>query len=67
MERDDVVRLKSLVAQLPETHREVLELFADGLGGPEMAARLGVSPAAARQRLARALFALREASGASRP
>ena len=65
MERDDVVRLKSIVARLPDTHREVLELFAEGVSGPAMAERLGVTPVAARQRLARALFALREASGAS--
>ena len=64
MERDDVIRLKSIVARLPDTHRDVLEMFAQGVSGPAMAERLGITQVAARQRLARALFALREASGA---
>jgi RNA polymerase sigma-70 factor (ECF subfamily) len=65
---DDVVadRLDALsyLSRLPVNQRNILELrYRDNLDHSEIAARLGLSPGAARVRLCRALAALKEIAG----
>jgi RNA polymerase sigma-70 factor, ECF subfamily len=55
------VTLRGLVAALPATTREMFAMhFADGLGYREIGEACGVSEAAVKQRMARALRELRE-------
>lgn len=52
--------LADLLAALPDHEREVLRLrFAEGLEGPEVAARLGIAEGTVKSRTARALERLR--------
>lgn len=53
IEAEDAARLIALVAALPPATRAVLELAMQGFGAAEIAGLLGITPAAARQRLAR--------------
>lgn len=53
IEAEDAARLVSLVAELPPAARAVLELAMQGFETAEIAGLLGVTQAAARQRLAR--------------
>jgi RNA polymerase sigma-70 factor, ECF subfamily len=55
--------VRGQVAALPAEARQLLALrYGDGLGHREIAALLGLSPAAVRQRLSRALRSLRHSS-----
>lgn len=53
IEAEDAARLVSLVAELPPATRAVLELAMQGFETAEIAGLLGVTQAAARQRLVR--------------
>lgn len=53
IEAEDAARLVSLVAELPPATRAVLELTMQGFAPAEVAGLLGVTQAAARQRLVR--------------
>ena len=53
IEAEDAARLVSLVAELPPATRAVLELAMQGFETAEIAGLLGITPAAARQRLVR--------------
>jgi RNA polymerase sigma-70 factor, ECF subfamily len=60
-----MVVLRGLVAELPAVTREMIGMhFADGLGYREIAEACGVSEAAVKQRMARALRELRERAAA---
>ena len=53
--------LRAAIAQLPETYREAITLYyMDGRNCVGVADSLGISPAAARQRLVRARLMLHE-------
>jgi len=53
--------VQAVLAELPTETRKLLEArFSDGLDGPALAARLGISHGAARVRLCRALQQFRE-------
>ncbi len=59
--REIVGRLDDEVLRLPNASRDVIVLrFYDGLGGDELAEKLRCSPAAARQRVSRAVAMLRD-------
>jgi len=61
-QREERERLLARLSRLPEAHRQVLELrFLLGMDYTGVADVLGVSTTAARQRVARALAALRRA------
>ena len=62
-EQEDVVI--ALIAALPPRQRRVFALHYEGWSTAEIAAALGIRPAAARQNLARARAALRQAITAS--
>lgn len=53
IEAEDAARLVSLVAELPPATRAVLELAMQGFAPVEIAGLLGITQAAARQRLVR--------------
>lgn len=58
---EDRERLRTALDELPPEARAVVSLrYLEGLQAPEIAAELGISPEAVRQRLSRALRALRE-------
>jgi RNA polymerase sigma-70 factor (ECF subfamily) len=60
-----MLMLRGLVAELPHVTREMIGMhFADGLGYREIAGACGVSEAAVKQRMARALRELRERAAA---
>lgn len=60
MAHEDRARLRRAIDALPEIHRTALELRLSGLDNEQMAARLGISAEALRQRLSRAVRALQE-------
>lgn len=64
--REAVGRVQAAVSLLPERHREVLQLLADGLSHAEVAATLGIRVGAARVRAHRARAALRSSVGGGR-
>jgi RNA polymerase sigma-70 factor, ECF subfamily len=56
-----------LICRLPEAYRETLVLrFVEGMTGPEIAARTGLTPASVRVNLHRGMKLLREKIGAVR-
>lgn len=58
---EELEALREALAKLPGETRELFGLrYGDGLRAPEIAALLGLSDAAVRQRLSRALHALQE-------
>ena len=62
---DDAVVLRSLIAGLPTTQRDAIQLrFAAGLTAREIGGVLGISEAAAQKQVERGLQALKEAYGA---
>jgi len=64
----DPAKLEEAIARLPEGERRVLLLGASqGLSTDEIAARLGISPRAAKRRLARALRRLDRRLEGDRP
>ena len=57
-----------LIRQLPEAYRETLVLrFVEGMTGPEIATRTGLTPASVRVNLHRGVKLLREKMGISPP
>lgn len=52
--KEDVVRLQESVDKLPKGERDAVRLAMEGLSNEEIAAKLGISNEAARQRLSRA-------------
>ncbi len=57
-----------LIRQLPEAYRETLVLrFVEGMTGPEIATRTGLTPASVRVNLHRGVKLLREKMGLSAP
>lgn len=60
---DEVVWLRTLLARLPAKYADVVRLRLEGLAFDAIGRRLGIQEAAARQRYARVLQALRERSG----
>lgn len=66
--RDMLERALRTIAELPQSLREPLILSAaEGLSAPEVAERLQISAAAARQRISRARKRLRECRGVASP
>jgi RNA polymerase sigma-70 factor, ECF subfamily len=61
--REAVGRVQAAVSRLPDRHRLVLQLLADGLSHAEVAASLGIRVGAARVRAHRAREALRASVG----
>jgi len=62
--REDKQRLGDLLLQLPEEHQEIIRLVhEERLPHAEVASRLGISEAAARKRLSRAMSRLRQQMG----
>ena len=60
-ERAEAHRLLAIVRSLPDAYRETLVLrLVEGLTGPEIAARTGLTPASVRVNLHRGLKLLRE-------
>lgn len=58
----------ALIRQLPEAYRETLVLrFVEGMTGPEIASRTGLTPASVRVNLHRGMKLLREKMGLSVP
>jgi RNA polymerase sigma-70 factor, ECF subfamily len=54
----------ALIRTLPETYRETLMLrFVEGMTGPEIAERTGLTPASVRVNLHRGMKLLREKMG----
>ncbi|MCB9877605.1 MAG: sigma-70 family RNA polymerase sigma factor [Planctomycetes bacterium] len=60
MAGEDRRRLRELMAGLPESYREPLMLRLNGHENAEIAARLGLTPVALRQRMSRAMKMLQE-------
>ncbi|MEK6336920.1 MAG: sigma-70 family RNA polymerase sigma factor [Acidobacteriota bacterium] len=57
----------ALIRRLPEAYRETLVLrFVEGMTGPEIAARTGLTPASVRVNLHRGMKQLREKMGVAR-
>lgn len=60
-ERADAARMLEIVRALPEAYRETLMLrLVEGMTGPEIAARTGLTPASVRVNLHRGMKLLRE-------
>lgn len=60
-ERADAARLLAIVRTLPEAYRDTLVLrLVEGMTGPEIAARTGLTPASVRVNLHRGMKLLRE-------
>jgi RNA polymerase sigma-70 factor (ECF subfamily) len=60
-ERAEALRLLDIVRRLPEAYRETLILrLVEGLTGPEIAVRTGLTPASVRVNLHRGMKLLRE-------
>jgi RNA polymerase sigma-70 factor, ECF subfamily len=60
-ERTEALRLLDIVRTLPEAYRETLVLrLVEGLTGPEIAERTGLTPASVRVNLHRGMKLLRE-------
>ena len=60
-ERADAIRLLTIVRSLPEAYRETLVLrLVEGMTGPEIAERTGLTPASVRVNLHRGMKLLRE-------
>ena len=63
-ERADAVKLLAIVRALPEAYRETLVLrLVEGMTGPEIAARTGLTAASVRVNLHRGMKLLREKLG----
>ena len=63
-ERADALKLLALVKTLPEAYRETLVLrLVEGMTGPEIAARTGLTAASVRVNLHRGMKLLREKLG----
>lgn len=60
MGAEDRARLRMMIERLPPTYRETLALRLTGLDNEQIAARLGLSLEALRQRLSRAVKLLQE-------
>ncbi len=61
LRQENLARLKTLLAKLDPSKRELLALrFAAGLSAPQIAAIVGKSPAAVKKQLTRILQALKE-------
>lgn len=59
--RDEAARILACVRELPEAYRESLTLrLVEGMGGPEISARLGLTPGSVRVNLCRGMKLLRE-------
>jgi len=59
--RTEAIRLLDVVRSLPEAYRETLVLrLVEGMTGPEIAARTGLTPASVRVNLHRGMKMLRE-------
>ena len=64
--RAEAVRVLSVIRALPEAYREPLVLrLVEGMTGPEIAARTGLTPASVRVNLHRGMKLLRERLGVS--
>jgi RNA polymerase sigma-70 factor (ECF subfamily) len=62
--RTEALRLLDVVRSLPEAYRETLVLrLVEGLTGPEIAERIGMTPASVRVNLHRGMKMLRERVG----
>ena len=60
-ERADAARLLDMIRSLPEAYRDTLVLrLVEGMTGPEIAARTGLTPASVRVNLHRGMKMLRE-------
>lgn len=60
-ERADATRMLEIIRGLPEAYRETLMLrLVEGMTGPEIAARTGLTPASVRVNLHRGMKLLRE-------
>jgi RNA polymerase sigma-70 factor (ECF subfamily) len=60
-ERADAARILEIIRSLPEAYRETLMLrLVEGMTGPEIAARTGLTPASVRVNLHRGMKLLRE-------
>jgi RNA polymerase sigma-70 factor (ECF subfamily) len=60
-ERVEALAILDVVRRLPEAYRETLVLrLVEGLSGPEIAARTGLTPASVRVNLHRGMKLLRE-------
>jgi RNA polymerase sigma-70 factor (ECF subfamily) len=59
-DRDEAARILACLRELPEAYRESLSLrLVEGMGGPEIAARLGLTPGSVRVNLCRGMKLLR--------
>jgi len=60
-ERDEAARILAMIRALPDAYRESLTLrLVEGLGGPEIAERIGMTPGSVRVNLCRGMKLLRE-------
>jgi RNA polymerase sigma-70 factor (ECF subfamily) len=60
-ERADAARMLEIIRSLPEAYRETLVLrLVEGMTGPEIAERTGLTPASVRVNLHRGMKMLRE-------
>jgi len=58
--RDEAARILACMRELPEAYRESLSLrLVEGMGGPEIAVRLGLTPGSVRVNLCRGMKLLR--------